>query len=296
MAPARISFLRGPRSYPSLNLNSCRKASPKPKTLNPKPLNPKPSFKENAQGGELKAVLVGQVARALTIYGVDEVVIFEDRSDAAESEEDGVSNSMAFFARNLQYLETPQYLRKQLVPVHKDLKWVGLLAPLDAPHHLRKYENLPYREGVVLKKQMDRPQMEGDEEESGCLARHVSTYKHRAVHLARDYVQDHVPAELGKECPWEGGYDLTIGTSERGESLGLGRLPKFRHLLLAFGGLGGFEEVLADAKSGYEADTDAASLFSRYVNVCPRQMSRTIRTEEALLIALAILDPLIAEK
>eukprot|EP00438_Fugacium_kawagutii_P015504 Skav201352 [mRNA] locus=scaffold2643:75342:92343:+ [translate_table: standard] len=31
------------------------------------------SIVENAQGGELKAVLVGQVARALTIYGVDEV-------------------------------------------------------------------------------------------------------------------------------------------------------------------------------------------------------------------------------
>ena len=33
---------------------------------------PRPT-QENAQGGELKAVLVGQVARALTIYGVDEV-------------------------------------------------------------------------------------------------------------------------------------------------------------------------------------------------------------------------------
>ena len=31
-----------------------------------------------------------------------------------------------------------------------------------------------------------------------------------------------------EESPWEGGYDLSIGTSERGESLGLGRLPKFR--------------------------------------------------------------------
>ena len=29
----------------------------------------------------------------------------------------------------------------------QDLKWVGLLAPLDAPHHLRKHEHLPYREG-----------------------------------------------------------------------------------------------------------------------------------------------------
>ena len=31
------------------------------------------SIVENAQGGELKALLVGQMARALTIYGVDEV-------------------------------------------------------------------------------------------------------------------------------------------------------------------------------------------------------------------------------
>lgn len=39
--------------------------------------------------------------------------------DSAKPAEDGISNGMAFFARNLQYLETPQYLRKQLVPVHK---------------------------------------------------------------------------------------------------------------------------------------------------------------------------------
>lgn len=32
------------------------------------------SIVENAQGGELKALLVGQMARALTIYGVDEAM------------------------------------------------------------------------------------------------------------------------------------------------------------------------------------------------------------------------------
>ena len=40
-------------------------------------------------------------------------------------------------ARLLQYLECPQYLRKHIFPVHPDLRAVGLLAPLDAPHHLR---------------------------------------------------------------------------------------------------------------------------------------------------------------
>ena len=32
------------------------------------------SIVENVQGGELKALLVGQMARALTIYGVDEAM------------------------------------------------------------------------------------------------------------------------------------------------------------------------------------------------------------------------------
>merc|ERR1712107_305789 len=39
-----------------------------------------------------------------------------------------------------------------------------------------------------------------------------------------------------EECPFEGGYDISIGTSERGEPSGLHGLPKFKHLLLVFGG------------------------------------------------------------
>lgn len=35
------------------------------------------------------------------------------------------------------------------------------------------------------------------------------------------------PRGTPQECPFER-YDLTIGTSERGEVLGLGRLPKFQ--------------------------------------------------------------------
>ncbi len=35
------------------------------------------------------------------------------------------SDGNTFLARVLQYLETPQYLRKQLFPMHPDLKLVG---------------------------------------------------------------------------------------------------------------------------------------------------------------------------
>ena len=52
-----------------------------------------------------------------------------------------------------EYLECPQYLRKDLFPHHKDLKYAGLLNPLDTPHHLRQSEFSQFREGVIL----DRP-------------------------------------------------------------------------------------------------------------------------------------------
>ena len=58
-----------------------------------------------------------------------------------------------FLARVLQYLETPQYLRKALFKKHSDLKFAGLLNPLDCPHHMRIDDESKYREGVVL----DRP-------------------------------------------------------------------------------------------------------------------------------------------
>ena len=51
--------------------------------------------------------------------------------------------------RVLEYLECPQYLRKTFFPSQKLLEFVGLLNPLDAPHHQRVSENWDYREGVT---------------------------------------------------------------------------------------------------------------------------------------------------
>ncbi len=53
-----------------------------------------------------------------------------------------------FLARVLQYLETPQYLRKALFPMHRDLRLAGLMPPLDCPHHLRFEDQSEFREGL----------------------------------------------------------------------------------------------------------------------------------------------------
>jgi hypothetical protein len=49
------------------------------------------------------------------------------------------------------------------------------------------------------------------------------------------------------ECPYEGGYDLKIGTSERGDADMEGKgfaLPSYKHALIVFGGPNGIEECV----------------------------------------------------
>lgn len=113
------------------------------------------SIIDNAQTKELKTYLAGQVARAAVIFQVDEIIVFDDQLGAAKNEgpTKRASDCHVFLNRILQYLETPQYLRRALFPMHSDLSCAGLLNPLDCPHHLRSNEWSVYREGVVV----DRP-------------------------------------------------------------------------------------------------------------------------------------------
>ena len=55
--------------------------------------------------------------------------------------------------------------------------------------------------------------------------------------------------------------------------------------MIVFGGLQGLEKAIA--REGKE--TIPEQLFQFYINTCPRQGSRTIRTEEAILISLSCL-------
>ena len=108
----------------------------------------------------------------------------------------------------------------------------------------------------------------------------------------------------------EGGYDLTVGTSERGTNVDdAGKLTKnctsseadevsedkkFKHLLVVFGGVKGLEVAL-EADSDLKEVVDPSVLFDTYLNTCPKQGSRTIRTEEAILVTMAALRPKIEE-
>lgn len=107
------------------------------------------------------------------------------------------------------------------------------------------------------------------------------------------------------ECTYSGGYDLTFGTSERGlpiskltQSLFDGQsIPEFNHMLIVFGGVAGLEvAVKADDELQKMGVKEPKELFDYWVNLCPGQGSRTIRTEEAVWLGLMGLREVVLSK
>jgi predicted SPOUT superfamily RNA methylase MTH1 len=105
------------------------------------------------------------------------------------------------------------------------------------------------------------------------------------------------------EAPYPNGYTLSIGTSERGKpisSLQASPSPlkstsldttqeQQQHIIIVFGGVAGLE---AAARGDEElrnlgvGGREVEKLFDWWVDVCPGQGSRTIRTEEAVWLGL----------
>jgi predicted SPOUT superfamily RNA methylase MTH1 len=100
-------------------------------------------------------------------------------------------------------------------------------------------------------------------------------------------------SDVFTQSPYEEGYDLSIGTSERGWSLS-GAFPlhknvTFNHLLVGFGGPRGLEYAAMNDPELSElgiVGVQTKELFDHWLNVLPNQGSRGIRTDEAMLIAL----------
>ncbi|MCS7118960.1 MAG: putative RNA uridine N3 methyltransferase [Archaeoglobaceae archaeon] len=94
----------------------------------------------NETDEKIKIYKIGTMARAFAIFKVKEVIIYRDP----------VLDETKLIKKVLEYLETPQYLRKTLFPVDKELRFIGVVPPLAIPSH--KSKNLKIgevREGVV---------------------------------------------------------------------------------------------------------------------------------------------------
>ncbi|KAF9333573.1 hypothetical protein BGZ91_011193 [Linnemannia elongata] len=274
---------------------------------------------------ELKTYLVGQIARACVMFNVDEIVIYNESAKGLSKENLGKddylpkSDPNLFMGRVLQYLETPlslyregvvvrprdkQYsivncgMRKEvlidrLVPtgsrvtvrthgaekddrnkkMDKNAKTLAAIAAMEASLSGDKGAQQKYFMGTVVSPKTPR-------EETGY-------YWGYQVRLADSI------SKVFTESPFPDGYDLTIGTSDKGTPISpavTSSIPSFQHAVIVFGGANGIEtavEADEDLKCGTE---DTKDMFDHWINTCPNQGSRVVRTEEALLVTLAALQ------
>lgn len=102
------------------------------------------SIFDNTPTPQLEAYLVGQVARAAVVFSVSEIVIFQEDDGSANG------NRIDRLVKLFEYAECPQYLRKRIFGIEPDLKYAGIIHPLEAQHHLRTGQiDCPYREGIT---------------------------------------------------------------------------------------------------------------------------------------------------
>ena len=289
----------------------------------------------SAKSHDQKTYLAGNIARALAVFCVDEVVIFDDEprgQNAASNGKDdddqytAFSDPCHFLAHILSYLETPAYLRKALFPMHPNLRTAGTLPSLDMPHHFRANEWSDYREGVTVpndsssddgtsvdigiphKRTIPGVQIPSNtrvtlklEQDSDNAEAIAPTAPREEAGLYWGYTVRRCPSlsTVFTECPFDGGYDISFGTSERGQAVSRSLIDDatpFAHMLVVIGGVAGLEAAARSdpelTKMGISID-NVNELFDHWINILPGQGSRTIRTEEAVWLCLMCLRPVV---
>ena len=253
-----------------------------------------------------KTSVIGQIARVAAIHRVEDIYVYRDSPDESR-----------LIRLILSYIETPQYLRKNLFRMMEELRYVGVLPPLRTPHHpLERSSNKldigEFREGVVISEDEGEYLIEiGVETPVRVTGRGPSVggrttvritgvqpillgrfAKRRDVNSYWGFGVHIVGGGLGKLAS-RGDFDLTLATSNLG--------PPFRDLEPEFGAR------LADAKSALVAFSspreglheilsrerlEVSKVFDFTANVIPEQGSVTVRTEESLSAALALIGML----
>src|SRR2546425_2279542 len=264
------------------------------------------SFTKDVPHLREKTSRAGLIARSLAIFRVDEVVIYNDQTGGRSTSEGSLLEKL------LAFQETPQYLRKALFKQDPDLQFSGTLPPLRIPSHPniaeprigeireglvtesgpRSIVNAGFRatvevasrlrllERVTIKLIQTSPKLEGE------LVEPTRLPIYWGFRVTRTNLT------LGKLIGSRR-QDLTISTSRRGkgvrevlDDLTL-RLKSSQRPLVVFGSPSeGVPEILA--KEG----ADLTKMVDFNLNMIPDQGVETVRTEEAVLATMSILNVL----
>ena len=256
-----------------------------------------------------KTSKIGLIGRAAAIFRIDEIILYSDDSKVDQRK------NLYFMALLLNYLETPQYLRKRLFKLEPDLEYAGILPPLRTPHHPQsgKTKHLKvgeYREGVIVSEVKEGLVVDIGVQQPALLRQKgyglndrltlqvVNVGEHVEVQsVSRDIIPsywgysvniDKRPiGQLIRDSP----FNLKIATAKIGNNFieVAERIEekwiRSQNVLVAFGAPSrGLHEIVEDEHLKLCEIVDFA------VNTVPNQGTVTVRMEEALLATLAVLN------
>jgi predicted SPOUT superfamily RNA methylase MTH1 len=256
-----------------------------------------------------KTAKIGLIGRTAAIFRVNEIIVYPDNLKVDQHRD------LDYIALLLNYLETPQYLRKALFKLDPDLEFAGILPPLRTPHHplSGKTKHLQvgeYREGVVLSETREGLFVDIGVQQPAVLRQKQFALGERltlqVINIGRQIEvqaanRDDVPQYWGYQVRVEKrsfgqlmvdrDFDLKIATAKVGDNfidvankIGA-KWSSSQRVLVAFGAPSrGLNEIAEDEGLKLGSITDFV------VNTVPNQGTVTVRTEEALLASLAILN------
>lgn len=245
---------------------------------------------------------IGQIARAAAVFRMNRIVIYRDPEH----------NDSRFIEMVLRYMDTPQYLRKMLIPRREELRHVGMLPPLRTAHHPIKSESLKIGElrvgavvesvgsdgGVWVEIGINRP-IPLRTEEKIPVGQRLNVRIFSQQPLAAEPVDpldiphywgfetEIVESLEGRLAAMHAQGACIVLTSRKGKALTPDLLSKMgqqghkRDLAVAFG----------SPARGVDAFLSKQSM-DRYemINTIPHQGTETVRMEEALFATLALLN------
>lgn len=249
----------------------------------------------------IKTYKIGLIGRAAAIFQADRIVIYSDNSDKEE---------VKFISDVLTYMNTPQYLRKKVFPITRELRNVGILPPLRTPHHpTGEISEGDYRQGLTIKRTKKGTVVDIGADKLALCREKLSVNKvlsFKIIKLGKEIILDpDVPDHYWgfkvlatnkdlynsilslKPAP-----DLVIGTSRYAESITSvldevkNRLKGSKRTAILFGGpYSGLEELITDRNEKEIIDLE--------VNTVPSQGTKTVRSEEAVLATLSVFNLLL---
>lgn len=244
------------------------------------------SLTEETPDPRVATYKVGLVGRAAAIFGVDEIVVYEDPGHKRGRH----------VARILEYQMTAPYLRKRLFPISKELEHVGVLPPLNLPAHTVPAFVNPdqVRFGTMVGNRVDigleqAAELELEDELEPPEPGEQFPVKVTAARADRVLVTPYEPDPdefLGSTVQRAPSLETAVrdrtpvlGTSRKGEELSEAHAQE--DLAVVFG---------TPAKGITEMMDDEPAF--PLVNTIPGQQTETVRLEEAVLVSLGRIDAL----